>query len=110
MGYIMTKEIKEFEEFLNNLLKDTILKFPENSKDKVEVKKTKLYYKFIARSCIYCFIAINDITNKSLGYVPAGSIMMPATFSRPAKHARGNIFKRETWEIACGEWGISYLR
>lgn len=41
---------------------------------------------------IFCFIAAEDNTTKVLGVVKKGDVMKPATFRRPAKHARGNIY------------------
>lgn len=40
---------------------------------------------------VFCFIANEDSTTKSLGTVKMGDVMKPASFKVPAKHARGNI-------------------
>jgi len=39
----------------------------------------------------------------------SGDILKAASWSRPAKHARGNVFDRETWPASCNERGITYL-
>ena len=38
-----------------------------------------------------------------------GDVLMAAGWSAPAKHARANLFKKETWKNA-GPYGMSYLR
>lgn len=43
----------------------------------------------------FAFIARFDFTNKQLGSVKAGDIMKPASWAKPAKHARGNVFDED---------------
>jgi len=47
----------------------------------------------------YCFI---DKTN--------GNVLKPASWSSPAKHARGNIFDADNGLDCCGPYGVTYLR
>jgi hypothetical protein len=46
---------------------------------------------------------------KQLGVIKAGDIHKPASYKIPAKHARGNIYNKETWDCV-GPYGIAYLR
>lgn len=41
---------------------------------------------------VFCFVAAEDSLTKGLGDVKQGDVMRPATYKKPAKHARGNIF------------------
>lgn len=38
-----------------------------------------------------------------------GNIYRPASWNAPAKHARANIYSKESW-VAAGVYGIAYLR
>lgn len=58
---------------------------------------------------VYCFVALSDFETKGLGQVKVGDIHKAATWSAPAKHARGNVFNRESWSC-CGPYGVAYLR
>jgi hypothetical protein len=40
----------------------------------------------------FCFVAAVETKTRGLGHVKQGDVMKPATYSKPAKHARGNIF------------------
>ena len=72
--------------------------------------ETKRYYRVIHQDrAAHCFIVKEDFENKTLGKMKAGDLMMPATYNQPAKHARGSIFDKETWESAFGEWGMKLL-
>jgi hypothetical protein len=107
----MEKELKDFEAFLNDRLKNgRLYNVGSETHSKVKINKGRKFYKVIAGTSVYCFIAREDNMSKSLGYVRAGSLMKPANFNTPAKHARGNIFKQETWNLACGEYGMAYMR
>ena len=45
---------------------------------------------------VFCFIAAEDTTTNGLGVVKRGDVLKPASYKKPAKHARGSIFD---------EWG-----
>lgn len=40
----------------------------------------------------------------------AGSILKPAGYSKPAKHARSNIYNDDFGMSACGEYGVAYMK
>ncbi len=61
------------------------------------------------RECIYAFVAMVDFANKTMGVVHAGGVYKPASYKLPAKHARGNVLHKDTWNCA-GPNGIAYLR
>ena len=44
------------------------------------------------RTSVFAFIAAEDSTTKGLGVVKQGDVLKPASYKKPAKHARGNIF------------------
>jgi hypothetical protein len=58
---------------------------------------------------VYGFVALQDFETKGLGQVKFGDIHKAATWSAPAKHARGNVFNKESWSC-CGPYGMAYLR
>ena len=39
-----------------------------------------------------------------------GDIMCPSTWSAPAKHVRGSIYKSDDWNSVFEEYGIKMLR
>ena len=47
--------------------------------------------KIVSKS-VRAFVAKSDYDTKGLGEVKEGDILMPASWSAPAKHARGSIF------------------
>ena len=57
---------------------------------------------------VYCFVARESFSNKTLGNVNVGGIHKPASFKAPAKHERGNIFGE--YEMCLTPHGIKYLR
>lgn len=59
---------------------------------------------------VYCFIALEDFTNKTLGSIKKGDIMKPASFAQPAKHARGNLFNADGGMGCCGPYGVAYMK
>ena len=63
-------------------------------------------------SGVYGFIAVSDFTTKELGPVAVGSIHKAASWSKPAKHARGNVLTQQPYEYrkALGPYGPNYLR
>jgi len=65
--------------------------------------------KEIAKSA-FAFVAIGDGNNKTLGEWKAGDIFKPASWSTPAKGARGNIFDDDNGLSKIGPYGPQYLR
>lgn len=82
------QKLETFVAGCNQLLADnyaTMPNFPENVKEHLEIKRSKKYIKvcrYNRGEChsVFCFIA------------PNGDVLKPASWSAPAKHARGNIF------------------
>lgn len=62
------------------------------------------------RQQIYAFIALEDFSTKELGQVKAGDVMKPASYKKPAKHARGNVFDAEGGLGTANQYGPGYLR
>ena len=54
---------------------------------------------------VYCYIAMIDFVNKTLGEVKCGDIYRVSK-SKPIKHARGNVFNNSTWDCI-GPYEIS---
>ena len=57
----------------------------------------------------YAFVAKMDFSTKGLGIVKSGDILKPATWRAPAKHARGSVLDKSTWDC-CEEFGLRYLK
>lgn len=58
----------------------------------------------------YCFIAKESFKMESVGDVKVGDLMKPSTFARPAKHARGNLYDRESWPGAFCNYGMRQIK
>jgi len=58
---------------------------------------------------IYCFIASEDGNTKGLGVVKCGDVLKAASYTKPAKHARGNIFDSDNGLKGAGRFGPAYL-
>ena len=103
------------KELVEELVKHINEKYPDNL-NKFIIQETTKYYKVNMESkdkrldhrSSYAFIPKDDVITKSLS-AAKGSILMAATWSKPAKHARGSIFNKETW-TCCGQYGVAYLR
>ena len=76
------------------------------------IQETVKYYRIVAQKdrSAHCFVVKEDFSNKTIGSVRSGDLMKPATYTCPAKHPRGNLFDRDSWEEAFTEWGMKYLR
>ncbi|MCP4116501.1 MAG: hypothetical protein GY737_14035 [Desulfobacteraceae bacterium] len=75
-----------------------------------EVQTLQRYYRIVTERSAYCFVVKRDFENKTVGAVKAGDLMFPKSWSQPAKHPRGNLFNRDTWDGAFGEWSMACLR
>ena len=58
---------------------------------------------------VFCFIAADDSTTKTLGSVKKGDVLKAAGYKTPAKHARGNIFNTDEGMGGVGVYGANYL-
>jgi hypothetical protein len=58
---------------------------------------------------VYAFIALRDYANQGLGQVKTGQVFRPASWSAPAKHARGDLFNKSTWATCFDEYGVRYM-
>ena len=65
---------------------------------KLTFTKGRNYIKVIDNHSVYCFINTKN-----------GDILKPASWNAPAKHARGNIFDKESWKN-CGPYSVAYLK
>jgi len=90
------KEMQEFEAFLYELLEEVPV-----------VYTTSKYFKVCSNNAtsVYCFIAKQDIANKTIGSISAGDILKPANWKTPARGVRGSVFDKKTWG-ACGKYGF----
>lgn len=71
---------------------------------------SKLLRVVVVGGGVYAFVAKVDNHTKALGTVTAGDILKPATWSAPAKHARGNLFDATGGMGCMGVYGPNYLR
>lgn len=89
------------------------LLFPDLSHPKFLVEFSKKWAKIVKiednRRSVYAFIALQNFSTKELGNVIAGDIHRPASWNKPAKHARGCVGNESTWNCA-GPYGIAYLK
>jgi hypothetical protein len=60
-------------------------------------------------SSVFCFVALQDFTNRTLGTIKAGDIHKAASYKAPAKHKRGSVFS-EDFDNCCDGLGIKYLK
>lgn len=81
--------------------------FSEHSVGKNLIKVSRTSY---SQTSVYCFIAHRDYSTKGLGQVKAGQVFKAASWNAPAKHARGDLFDRSTWDKCFGEFGVAYLK
>ena len=73
--------------------------YPNLALDEFRMTSGSRYIKIIRGGSVHCFI---DRTN--------GDVLKAASWSAPAKHARGNIWKDDNGLGCMGEYGASYLR
>jgi len=74
-------------------------------------KETRRYFRIVnGQNAAHCFVARENFETKGLGIVRTGDLLMPASYQRPTKHARGNLFDRSTWSRAFETQGMRRLR
>lgn len=73
--------------------------FPDNFRDVFSYKINRKYIKVITSGSVHCFV---DRTT--------GDVLKPASWSAPAKHARGNIFDDKNGLGSMYWTGPAYLR
>lgn len=97
----MESNIKELLEFLQTKRKEGTF----------TVDELKRYHRIVYDNRdAYCFVVKEDFRNKTVGTVKAGDLMFPKHWSQPAKHPRGNLFDRNSWDDAFGKNSMTYLR
>ena len=79
---------KKVQKWLNELYKDHPERTPHPS---FKIEYSRKYIRLKSDGRIYGFI---DATN--------GDLLKAATWRAPAKHARGNLYKKETWAACIG--------
>jgi hypothetical protein len=110
----LTTKINEFVDYLRVLFTDhhTAGKHVGDP-PKVEVTFSDRWAKIAKRdgsSCsVYAFICLREGETKTLGLLRPGDIHFPASWKMPAKHARGSVFRKESWTCA-GPYSIAYLK
>lgn len=103
----VTTETNEFVSFFNSLQAFLLAHQEKHFNSTFLIAPHELYAlngKRYIKVClegsgVYAFI---DKTN--------GDIFKPASWSAPAKHARGNIFAEDNGMGCCGPYGVAYLR
>lgn len=61
----------------------------------------------------YARIVKNDRGGRSVfGFVDTtnGDLLKAESWKRPARHARGNVYDKSTWQSSHSPWGMAYLR
>jgi len=83
------------------------------NKPKIDIEYKEKWCKIVKSDCssssVYAWIALQNFETKELGPVVAGDIHKPASWKKPAKHARGTVLNEATWQCA-GPYAIEYLK
>jgi hypothetical protein len=104
-------EVENFVKCVEELIyNDTLRNFPnllkKSGRATVEIKNNTKYYKLISNKSVWGFISKVDGIFKG-SPIKVGDLLMPASWSTPAKHSRGNILDN----TACyGVYGPTYLK
>lgn len=99
------KSLSEFLAYVNDtLVKYMQQSFPTLTPGKVDATHGQRYVRLVKSDS-------NGGSRSAYGFVDKmnGDILKAASWSAPAKHARGNIFDKSTWKAA-GPYGMAYLR
>lgn len=73
--------------------------YPNLPADSFSTRPGKRYVKVVRDGGAHCFVEI-----------ATGDVLMAASWSKPAKHARGNIFDEHNGLGSMGPYGPAYLR
>ena len=96
---IETKEFKSFFSSCQKMILEYYTKnFPSCNETTLEISSGRRYIKITKGSGVWAFV---DKTN--------GDVLKPASWSAPAKHARGNIFDEYNGIANVGPYGPAYL-
>lgn len=94
---------KRFEIFFNGAVQInheySAKSFPNIPPAKFSFKNNKRYMKIIRDGSVHCFVDKET-----------GDVLKAASWSAPAKHARGNIFNDDNGLSGMGEYGPYYLK
>ena len=106
------KITKELENSINELMKHLNDTFGNENRE-YAVRAGKSYTKIMICSygqySAYAFIANNEAVSNSVGHVKQGDILKAASWNKPAKHARGNVFNADSWKTL-SEYSPGYLK
>jgi len=81
-------------------------RFPNLEKNDYSVEPGRSFDKIVVSRhggggrSVHSFVAKKEISTKTLGKVPLGSIMKAASWSQPARHPRGSIFNNPESALA----------
>lgn len=74
-------------------------------------RASEKYYKLVnGNGSVYCFIPKEDFSNKKIGEVRKGDLLFPASWNSPARHPRGSLYHKISWDNTFDEWGMKSLR
>jgi hypothetical protein len=103
----MTKDFNEWLDKVNNKRQDYWnSKYTHKEYTPLKKEKGRKYMKLIDGTTVWGFVCMVDGMNKGVS-VKVGDLLMPANWSTPSKHSRGNIFEgTDSW----GFHGPTYLK
>ena len=73
--------------------------YPRLQKPEFKLEELKVRWRVRRDGSVHAFVCKNT-----------GDVLMPASWSKPAKHARGNIFDDSNGLAKMGVYGPAYLR
>jgi hypothetical protein len=73
--------------------------YPRLPKPEFKLEELKVRYRVRRDGSVHAFVCKNT-----------GDVLMPASWSKPAKHARGNIFDEHNGLEKMGVYGPAYIR
>ena len=79
--------------------------FPNNPLDTFSFTKGKRYWRVVAKNAGHGGKHVHSFLDTT-----TGDVLKAAGWSKPAKHARGNIYKPDYGMGGVGDYGAKYLR
>jgi hypothetical protein len=73
--------------------------YPNLKKPEFRLEELKVRWRIVREGSVHAFVCKNT-----------GDVLMPASWSKPAKHARGNILAEDGGLGKMGPYGPAYLR